>query len=89
MQVWPRAACCDVRETERVRGRKGGGEMVFGSEYVFAHGHLYVCKNIHTSAHIDVDIIQFRQGRVCTGERFLLRLIGSNRLQTERRKYFF
>ena len=54
MQVWPRAACCDVRETERVRGRKRevGGERRDGVRFtvflctwtpicVEAHAHVY------------------------------------------------
>lgn len=34
--------CKRNRESERKKERRVGGEMVFGSQCVFAHGHLYV-----------------------------------------------
>ena len=72
MQVWPRAACCDVRETERVRGRKrevrGGEEGWCSVHGVSLHMDTYMCRSTRARLHtFGVDIIQRRQRRVCTG----------------------
>lgn len=54
MQVWPRAACCDVRETERERGRKReDGGRSDGVEFtVSLHMDTYVCMSTHTHTHV-------------------------------------
>lgn len=51
LQVWPWAACYDVRETERASGRKRGGKRVFGPQCILAHGHLCACDRTHSWWH--------------------------------------